>query len=701
MAELTPEEAQALLDQNESTVSDITPYQAQELLAQHEGRGKTPNMFSGAYDILMQGFRSRPSEEKISNLLRGEAAGVTELGRGVANILPNIQQELGYEPIYQPLTKEQFGTSTLLPTNVAQTPEAQRGFALSQLAAASAIPLSEGSLLARALKSFLGGEALAPVFNPDEKISKSIKEALPYSALGAAIEPAIAGFGRAKSGMQTLGGTVKPEEFKKLSEASKEYNIPLGELTGSPQLQGFTQNWMTKTPGTGMAQHYMNLGKQLDENVKDVLSDYNIIPEAKGEMKSQINPLTGEETEPVMHRQTMQEQLSKNFQENVAKNRKTSNELYAARDKEASNFPEGFKIEETKKIADEELKNLERRAESKGFEKEEGGKVGKYTRLPKEIIKELEAASKNNKIDFKDLNFNKSEYSDLIKEMKDSHNNNGERIMKRLSAAYEKDVKNALNQPGREKLKDAQARANEFYQERLGPIEQNKSLRKHSKSGLANPNDFIRHVVSNGKYDNPDILRSVMKNLSPEYRKQFTHEYMTHGAPEISKQNPEIAAEVKPGEVNVPQKEIRSDQMLRIYSKLKPDTKKILFPSTGHRDTLDKALLVRGKLGGSIHQMVNPKTGFSALSVLGPMLGLGGATGLSGAAMHLGLPPEIAVPGGIAATGAMGKALTKYLTSPKSRERYLKGAEYKEKPYRSKKSPSGIAALLSKEDENE
>lgn len=630
------------------------------------------NPFSGAEQRLISGIgpsAGMTGTQSMEAQSRGFLAGFMDLARGLANILPHAEEYVGIPKTYEPISQEQMGINKVLPEEMARTPEAQRGKAYADIVPAFT-PLGAGGMLTRSGKAFGLGEALAPVYNPDQPIEKSLTEALGPSLAGAVIEPAIAGLKAIPQGAMTLGGKASPAEFERNVMATQGKPVPVTQLSKAPIAGGMEQNILANVPFSGHAQKSMQVGELLDQDVNKVLSDLNKVPEDKPKMRYELNAETGEYNKPVpVKKETQQEKISQNFQENIKKNEKISRELYNKRDEAAKETEGSFLADTRKQIADKNIQAINNEIEEKGF-----------TNVSPETMRELTAASNNNPISFSRLNFNRKTYNDLADQFSRSGNMYEAKIMNELSSGYNSDIKRAINETGNEKLATAQSTADFHFKDKIAPIRNDSKLYAQSKESTSRPNKFLSDMISGGRYDDPTTLDVVLKNLSPEYREQFSHEFLTNGAKKILGKD-----------------EVKSDAVLSVYNKLGDETKRLMF-SPEHRKILDSGVKTRELMGTGINQMINPKTGYTHAKLLSTGLATALAGGSSALAQSMGMPPLLAYLTGTSGTALLGKGLSEYLTSDLAKSAYRTGSKLREmKP----KIPVNISALMQNEKDNE
>lgn len=589
----------------------------------------------------------KPTTEQSSNLFRGMAAGIMELGRGIANYLPKIESAAGIKPSYQPITADEIGTTKVLPPELAKTDEGKAGFLTGQLLASSTVPMGEGGMLAKAGKTFLTGEALSPVYAPDESLSESFKQGLLPSVAGAAAEPTLKAIKAVPELFMTMGGTASPEEFARNVAAVGSKPVGTPELAQAPYASKFEQNFLGNFPLSGVQKNNMAVGKGIDDDINQVLTNLNVVPEDKPKMRYGLDPETGQYTQPIaVKKETQQEKIAENFQQNVAKNEAIKRNFYNARDQAAANTPGSFTADTRKAIADKHLSDIQKEIDENGF-----------TTVSPATMQQLESASRNNPVSFSRLNFNRKTYDDMADQFLNNGNLYEAKIMNNLQDGYNTDIKNAINQPGNEALASAQRAADFHFKNKIAPIRNDDVLMAQSRASTATPNRFISDVISGGRYDDPTTIDIVKKNLDPDFQKQFTHEYLTQGSKQILDTD-----------------ELGSDKVLSTYGKLGDETKRIMF-SPEDRKTLDSAYKTRGLMGQSVNAMLNPKTGYTHGSAIG--LGAAGAMthSLANHLMGLGMSPVEAYPAALATLTGTGNLLAKYLTSNTSRNLYSKGAQ--------------------------
>jgi hypothetical protein len=651
---LSPEEEKSLLDQlsahdiQESLAPKSLPSDEKQKLLWQLQKSDMSKMDQAALSGLNpQSAKDIPGE--LKNIGRGGLAGVLKLGQGIGELQAKGLRKLGVPiPSLQQsnLSDVNTGINKLYSPQVAQSPEGKIAFIAGQTAPFIGMPLGEGGMLAQVGKNAVASEALSPVFNPDQSVAQSYEQAVP-SSIGAAGLTALLHTPSAVGNLLKMGGKATPEEFEANVQAAGNMPVSIGKLSNAPTVNKFESNVLSNLPFSGMSQKNMQVGQQLDQKVGNVLKELNVLPENKPKYK-----LTGDPDNPMEYvpQDTQIQKISDNIADNFEKNDVLKTKLYNERDKIVKKNNVKTSADTLNQEAQDILDKVYKEQQDKGF-----------SRVSNDTIRELEAAVKSKEIPFENINFEKNAYNDKAEQARISGNRYERAIYKRLAGALNKDVKNTLSLPENKELADAQARADQHFKEKIAPILENPALRKHAERS-ANRDRVIADFVQTGAYEQPDKIKALFHNLSPEYKKQFSNEFLTSGLKELDGTQA-----------------VKSDSVLGIYSKLGDESKKIMF-SPNQVQKLDRALKTRKTMGLDINQMINPKTGYAHAPLLVGGSAVAAAVGLGHTlSSALGLPPSIAYPLAVASVGGAGNLATRYLTGPASRNVYRTGLKLSKK----------------------
>lgn len=553
---------------------------------------------------------------------------------------------------------------------------AKVGYEGAQIAPYLALPTGKGGVIRKAATALGQGEALSPVFNPDKSLSDSLIEGLKPSSLAAGVELAF-GLPRGIGKVLGMGGRASPEAFERNVAAAGDKPIGIGALSGSPFVNWVEQAGLNNIPFSGHAGKSTEVGEKLDNEIGSFLKDLKQVPKDKDRLR--YNSET-KQFDAVLSK-TSAQKISENLKDNFHENEKIKRDLYGKRNDIAEELNAQVEPRNLKYHALSELNEIKEELNRKGI-----------TNISRETVRDLKAAglssydkngnSLNQNIPFRKINFEKESYQEKAAIARREGRRNDARIYQRLSNALESDLKNSIERIGSDDLKHAQHIADSHYEEKIAPILEDDKLYTHA-IGTANKDNIIQDFLTNSSYDNPTRLNSVLRNLSPKHQKQFAYEYLTKGLKHIG--TPEEVTN-NPG---------YSDSILTTYSKLKPETKRLLL-SPHHINQFDKAFKARKLMGGTIDQMLNPKTGYTHGKLASALTG---TTALGSALLGMGLPIIPAYAGGLAATSLLGRGASKYSTSKLAKDAY----RYSLKMKNDKRAPGLntaviLQALMSKND---
>lgn len=616
--------------------------------------------------VVMQGLRPQSAKDiprEAENIARGAGAGLLKGAQGIgefqaklvrpaANALgipvaQSMQESVGGQASQNTINQllggqqDQNGITQLVTgqqtPKVLQTPEGKIGYAAGQAIPYVGMPMGEGGALVQGLKAAVGSEALAPAFSPEKSLSDAYKDAMAPSALSGLLTATLTGLlhGPKNLGkLMSMGGTATPEEFAANEAAAGNKPVGIGALSNAPTQTFLEQRGLPNIPFTGQAQKNMQVGRMLDNEMRHVKNDLNVVPDDKPRYR--INPDTGE-AEPV---KTMlsTEKVSENIEDNFSENEKIKNQLYGKRDAIAKDLGAEISPDKTEMATVDEIRNIQEELNRKGI-----------ANASPEAIKDIksygiratdkEGNPLNQNIPFEKINFELNNLAEKANIAQREGRRNDARIYQRLHSALKQDLKDNMTRLDSAELNQAQAEADKHFREKIAPVLNNEKLKAHAQ-GYANKSQVIADFVKTKAYEDPEQVNAVLKNLDADHKKQFAHDFLTQGLKEYD------------GTIEHP-----SDSMLTMYGKLGDETKRLMF-SPHQMKMLDRAFRARKMMGGSINQLINPPTGNNAAKLAG--IAAAGASGL-------------AVP-------AAGYVTSKYLTSPMARSIYRKGAQLREIP---------------------
>lgn len=606
--------------------------------------------------------------DQTINSGKGLLAGLLKGGQGIGEFLAKgvrpIAKKVGI-PVSDSFQNSlggqvsQKSIDKLYSPDVASTPEGKIFFNVGEAAPLLGTPLGEGGAVMQGVKAALTSEALSPTFRPEKSLKEAYTAGIEPSAITGAIASSL-GLPRGIGKVLGMGGTATPEEFARNIAAADRKPIGIGETSEAPYVTGIEQNTLNNLPFSGHAQKSKSVGKMLDNEVTIELKDLNKVPSDKPRYK-----LTGDSENPVeaVPTKTASQKISENFSENFQENEAKKRDLYEKRNQIAKNLDLNVTPDKLKTEAIGELKEVQEELNRK-----------RKSNVSPETVSDLKAAGISavdkegnpisQDIPFRKINFEKGDYSEKANIARREGRRNDARIYEKLSRALESDFRSTIEKSGSDELKAAQYSADKHYQEKIAPILNNDKLHDHA-IGEADKDSVIKDFLTTGQYESPTKLNAFLKNLSPEYRDQFTHEFLTRGLKHIG--TPE----------EVESNKGISDAVLTTYSKLGPETKRLMF-STKTIKYLDRAYKARKLMGGSIDQMINPKTGYSHSKLITGGVAAGAVAGLSASLQHIGLSTPEALAAATAIIGSAGRGASAYATSDLAKNVYGAAARLKQ-----------------------
>lgn len=651
MKDITPEEAKQLLAQQgggqtvPTQEEHISPEEAKQLLAQHS------QGFPDVAQNVMTSMQPSPglsSAQAMKAQSQGAIVGIMDLARGLANLVPRGTDMMGLKRPYEPFTQEQFGEKKVLSPELANTPEAQRGFLESQLLASAAVPMGEGGVLERAGKGFLTSEALSPIYQADEPIGKSLKGALGYSAAGSLAEPIMAGTKGIFSGLLKQGGTALPEEFERNVRAAElsGVKLPIGQAGVSPIVAG-TQSILAKIPGVGAAQDFIKTGKTLKKETANTLDSLKTMPEVDGENNPPMKQISKSVRDKFL---TLKKQDSANYK----KVDEISKELGASVSDRSL----------TQEVGQRRLQEIN-----------DTLKVNPNRKIDPELLNDLTDASLGNAMPFSLSGPEKSRYRDLRDNAFESGDTYKGSIYSELLNAHSNDVANNIKNIDDPRLANALEEANKFHATKIAPIKNDPNLYKYAQ-GIGDHDLLAQTFVKGGQYDRPEKANAIYSLLSPDEQKQLTHEILTRSQ--------RVGFEGEPV--------IREDKALNQFNDIGDRTKDIMFKhAPEQRDKMAALYHTRKLFDSNLDQMSNPKTGEQGAKQFWLKMGALAALGSVGGYEYKkdGDPTTLAL-------GLLGVPLalgySKFNQSDLAKSLFRAGSKISEKP--NTKIPANIGLLL-------
>jgi hypothetical protein len=666
--ELTPEQKQMLRDQlYASEKPQLSDEQKESIRQQIIGGNKNQVRF-GQFSPE-EWFKNIPKNSAYMG--RGAAAGAIDFTKNTANYANKLADILG---LPQSKTINQFDPSELTkkiyPEEVANTMQGKAGYLAGQIAPTLAIP---GGPAVQAEKGFLGilpkassmlknfgynlgvGEALSPIYNPKKSLSEAYSEGLTPSVAAASLGPAL-GLGKnVLGGLLRQGGTATEEELARNVAAAKELGqkIPLGQAAASPLLSGFQSAILSNTPGAGMAQHFVRVGKDLKNQTGNIIDSLKTLPEKNEQGETSLK------------------QLVNSAKENYQKEKQVSRKSYENRNKYL----------EEKRINLDQRNNLKKTAEDIDNDIKRQLESNKNMPIDSQFLKDIEDAKEGNTMSFKDVNNLRDRYRQTAKSLRLKGDNITASGYERLLAAHNADIEQKLLSLNDQKAIELNNIANQHYAKKLAPVKENSILRKYL-NGKGNPDLFIQSF-SKGGWDQPELQKTIMQYLNPQQQRQYAGEFLS-----------KFEREGYQGE-----RHLKEDKILNNYENLGDETKNIIFQNAPEeKKKLDAINHIKHLYNSDLKQLINTKSGEKSAKQL--LLYLSGLGALAGGEAYSGVSPGhiaaqmIAVP-------FLGRGATRYLTSPLSQNLYRKGLKLKGKPTKLPVSPAALLGLNQENQENQ
>lgn len=665
---ISKEEAQLLLNQMGSPGSSMPSQQASTAEPQASGISKEEALqllqqhYPEDYQALQQPQSQAETPGKLQQALSGFFSGaITEPARGLWNFASEATQPVsagdgrGYIPSgagigtfiptevkpFERLPSAEFYQQAGIPAQFSpdQVNQSTTGIVsslLGSLAAGIATPMGRAftaPAIARGILPSIGrgatqgaisGAATAPLFMPD---TENLQAMATGGALGGAVGGALSGIPAAVRSFRKMGGTATPEEIKSaLRDADiAGVSLPLAETVESPMLKGFQSAWLSKTPGSGMAREYHEIGNKLRSGVTDT------IEELAGNQN--VEGLSGD--------------IFNGLKEGWRSGRKATAEAYGNVAKIAQETGQQINLgplyQNLSSLAkdhtsmDEIVPGISRLVSTR-----------KLDRFMKDIKKNTLPPS-NNIIDF-----SKARQFDefLNKANRDAISGDDKRlsnVITSLKKSLNYSIDSSIDSANNPQLSNAWQNAKQTYIEKLVPYE-DKDILKFLR-GKRGASQIIPTFIKSGTWENPEQMKKLTSLLPEEQKKPLGALFLSRGR------------DINPD--NVP-------KMLSVFNKIGNQTKRQLFPP----EAIEKfnAIMRTGKrLGAQKDQMYIPKTGDQS-AIRDSMAGwstllMGAAAGGFGVAGHLGAAASVL------GAATLPRGITKYLLNPNRVKQALKAHE--------------------------
>ena len=638
----------------------------------------------------------------LSNLARGVGAGLSEFGRGGVNLLGRIVGTSGTLPMagaatpipssspsnmpFQPISREEFGTEKILPPGHEGTASSIGEF-LGGIAPTFAIPAGKlleapafiskilgvspkiaadvakstgiaskiGSGAAKAgrgaanIAGIAGknaalGAALAPFYMPDSSLKESLASGAIMGGIGGPILKGVIGsgqkLGEGVNKLLRMGGTATPEQIEQAVAQAPGGRIPLGEAIGSPQLKQFQSSILAKTPFSGMAKEYKQLGEAIQKPVQNLVTDLQA-------------PIKTTAPNDVV-----------SFLKNKYSDAKDkSRELYGQMNNFATSIGQKINMGSFVGSAEKALKDIDRLENA----------VPAFRKMQQDddfigFLREITKTAKENpsaigKQDFDIATLADAELNNLIDKSIKENTKRKTGILIDLRNSLRNDIESSVTNSGNPQLSSMWSRAKEHYKSEVAPL-QDKDILKFIVKGQ-DPSTLTTTFLRQGQYDRPELAQKLLRHLDEPRRQELLSHYLTNG-----KEN------------------VNLNTVMNKYAKLGDETKSMLV-SPQESKIFSDALESSKRLGAQREQMFMPKTGEQTAS-------LKAQAGLLGSAM--GLASTVGGPLGFALAASLlaaPKMATKAIMSPTTRNIALKAARRAEQGSKDSKITKSIPALYS------
>lgn len=409
-------------------------------------------------------------------------------------------------------------------------------------------------------------------------------------------------------------GELSPEELQKNLEATTGTETSLGEVIGSPRLQRFLANILTKVPFSGANEALQRGAKQATTQSENAL-------------KGMLGDVKPEQVTPRLQ-QSLQDASKKVTQEKIQKYNK-ANELA---DKEGVVIGRNNIAKAAQEILDEINQSPElKRSMSSQF-----------------LSDIQDATNLENANNLKRSDIFRGKIEEKAKEAYMNQNDFEGTRYSQLKNALDEDINSEVNAKGSPELKKLHGEARKYYEDYYAPFQDKDIVRFTRKGG--DPDLLVNHFLKiTNVADRPRLLKKFLEKISPDNRKLVQYAYYSRA--------------LKEGAID-PLK------MKALHKNLGEEQKQVLFNDKKAEKAMDNVARLVGKNAKGLKSMLNLETGQQALDV-GVPLGLYG----SGAALGgtLGGFPGMALGGlaGFALPGLISKPIVKRLTEPAYREKFV------------------------------
>lgn len=463
---------------------------------------------------------------------------------------------------------------------------------------------------------------------------------LPEGRLGSAIEnsllnalvPGVIKAAQPFRPSRMFRGPLSPEELQANVRATEGTNTSLGDVIASPRLKRTYENYLTKLFFNPASDIMQQTGRQVIEKGENVLK--NLLGE------NDPTDIAG--------------QLSEDLKETMNK-RSAQKEGYYTRFNDAADqygeSPEltSFEneLEKNKKIIGK-LSMIHNDPITSGL----FDQVSSYI----ENKKNPEFVGENPKPSYKVVNILKGLILKAEREIRTSPDPEKRALANvygNLGNALKSDIKNSVENSSNPELKSLYREAEDNYKKSFSKM-LDKNIYKYTRGG-ADADTLIDAFIKQGPADRGRAMSKLTDVLEPEQKNKFAYAYLSRALDADGNFNP--------------------NKIERLWGKLGPAQRESLIPDPIMRQKISDYANLSKMNVKSVKAMTNPETGQKLMDLL-PMALMHGASALAGGA--LGGLPAAAV--GLIAPGILTRSLTHFLTSPESREAFVRAMIEKRPP---------------------
>jgi hypothetical protein len=415
---------------------------------------------------------------------------------------------------------------------------------------------------------------------------------------------------------ETLGrvfrGGLSPEQLKTNLESAQGTNTGLGRVINSPMLNRTYENVLPHVIGSN-AEHTMQ-------------DTANVITEKGNKLLENIRG----DTEPGNYGIQLQEALQKASKEASQEKTESYNVLNKAADDAGLNIGRENFSGTAHNLLDKMKSSSELSAENDS-----------------ELISDLERYASNKEgNNLENTNKFRGIIGDKANQAYIAGDTHKYGIYKQLKDSLSSDISNAFEKSPNPKLKTMYAQTQKDFAEKYAPFE-DKDIVKFTKQG-GDPDLLLNHFLRGGQNDRARMMSKLTTKLPDNIKNLPAYAY-------LSKAIDDETENVNPIKLN------------SLYQKLGKNQKNVLFQDKDVKNQLDKYSNLVNQNKESFNLMYNPKTG--ARNTGTDVKDLGFKVGQVIAGTHFaGLPGFLATTAGSA---LLGKAGTKFLTSPHVREKIV------------------------------